>query len=266
VLRVDVVTTFPDYLAPLGLSLVGRAREAGRLDLRVHDLRTWATDRHRSTDDAPYGGGAGMVMRPDVWGRAIDDVVAGADPAPLLLVPGPSGRRLDQAWAEQLSRERWLLVACGRFEGIDARVVEDAARRMPVAEVSLGDVVLIGGEVVALALVEAVVRLLPGVLGNPASLLEESHADGLLEYPVYTRPASWRGLDVPEVLQSGHHARIARWRRDESLRRTAARRPDLLRALPPGRLDAADRALLAALGWRPGADGRFGPPPGPLAD
>jgi tRNA (guanine37-N1)-methyltransferase len=268
-LRVDVVTTFPDYLAPLSLSLVGRARRTGRLDLRVHDLRAWATDRHRTTDDAPYGGGPGMVMRPDVWGRALDDVLATGDPdgaTPVVLVPTPSGRRFDQAWAQELSTLPWLVVACGRYEGIDARVVEDASRRLPVAELSLGDVVLNGGEVVALAVVEAVVRLLPGVLGNPESLAEESHADGLLEYPVYTRPASWRGLDVPDVLQSGHHERIARWRRDESLRRTAARRPDLLRALPPERLDGADRAVLAALGWQPGPDGRFGPPTDALAD
>ena len=257
------MTIFPDYLAPLTLSLVGKAREAGLLALRVHDLRTWATDRHRTVDDTPYGGGAGMVMRADVWGRALDAVAATGEPgrAPRLLVPTPSGRRLDQAYVHELASEPWLLVACGRYEGIDARVVEDAATRWQVDEVSLGDYVLGGGEVAAIVVVEAVARLLPGVVGNPDSLVEESHAvgpgGGLLEYPVYTKPPSWRGRDVPEVLTSGHHGRVARWRRDEALRRTVARRPDLLERLVPADLDDRDREVLAELGLEPGPDGRF---------
>jgi tRNA (guanine37-N1)-methyltransferase len=251
--RVDVITIFPDYLAPLALSLVGKARESGVIDLRVHDLREWAPGRHRSVDDTPYGGGAGMVMRPDVWGMALDAVVpSGASPASRLVVPTPSGRRFDQALAQEFAAEPWLVFACGRYEGIDARVVEDAATRMPVDEVSLGDYVLSGGEAPVLVILEAVARLLPGVVGNPESLVEESHgADGLLEYPVYTKPPSWRGLHVPEVLLSGHHAHVARWRRDQALRRTAERRPDLLDRLDPSALDAHDLEVLASVGWTP---------------
>lgn len=251
-MRIDVVTIFPDYLTPLDLSLVGKAREAGVLDLRVHDLRDWAADRHRTVDDTPYGGGAGMVMKPDVWGAALDDVVGSGDPGrtPRLLVPTPSGRPFTQAVAHELADEPWLVFACGRYEGIDARLVEDAATRLPVTELSLGDYVLNGGEVAALVVVEAVARLLPGVVGNPESLVEESHgADGLLEYPVYTKPPTWRGLDVPEVLLSGHHGNVARWRRDQALRRTAERRPDLVARLDPDRLDARDRAVLAEAGF-----------------
>lgn len=257
-MRIDVVTIFPEYLAPLDLSLVGKARSAGILDLRVHDLRTWTTDRHRTVDDTPFGGGAGMVMRPDVWGTALDEVLTGGGH---LLVPTPSGAPLTQRTAERLAGEDHLVVACGRYEGIDARVAEHY-RTVPgvqVSEFSLGDYVLNGGEVAALVLVEAVARLLPGVVGNPASLVEESHgAAGLLEYPVYTKPPSWAGLDVPEVLLSGHHARIERWRRDEALARTAARRPDLVRALDVELLDARDRAVLAESGWAV-ADGRLTP-------
>lgn len=249
-MRIDVVTIFPDYLTPLELSLVGKAREAGVLDLRVHDLRDWATDRHRTVDDTPYGGGAGMVMKPDVWGAALDDVVGSGDPgrAPRLLLPTPSGRPFTQSLAHELAAEPWLVFACGRYEGIDARLADDAATRMPVTEVSLGDYVLNGGEVAALVVVEAVARLLAGVVGNPESLVEESHgADGLLEYPVYTKPPTWRGLDVPEVLLSGHHGNVARWRRDQALRRTAERRPDLIARLDPAALDARDRAVLDAV-------------------
>jgi tRNA (guanine37-N1)-methyltransferase len=254
--RVDVVTIFPGYLAPLDLSLIGRARRAGLLHVAVHDLRDFATDRHRTVDDTPAGGGAGMVMRPEPWGDALDAVLAGGrealgDPgaAPLLLVPTPSGVPFTQARAASLAAERWLAFACGRYEGIDERVFEDAATRMRVEPVSLGDYVLGGGEVAVLAVVEAVTRLLPGVLGNPRSLVEESHADGLLEYPVYTRPATFRGLEVPPVLAGGHHGLIARWRRDAQLRRTAQRRPDLLAALDAATLDAADLAVLDDLGW-----------------
>jgi tRNA (guanine37-N1)-methyltransferase len=251
-MRVDVVTIFPDYLAPLGLSLIGKAREQGLLDLAVHDLRDFTHDRHRTVDDTPYGGGPGMVMRPEPWGEALDHVAAVGraalgddDAAPHLLVPSPSGRPFTQALAHELAAEPWLTFACGRYEGVDERVLDDAARRWRVTPVSLGDYVLNGGEVAVLAVVEAVARLLPGVVGNAESLVEESHEDGLLEYPVYTKPASWRGLDVPDVLLSGHHGAVARWRRDERLRRTAERRPDLLAALPPDALDAADRAALA---------------------
>ena len=263
-MRIDVVSIFPDYLAPLDLSLVGKARAAGILDLRVHDLRDWTTDRHRTVDDTPFGGGAGMVMRPDVWGTALDEVLglgAAATPAsdapvdsaqrPHLIIPTPSGTPFTQRIAEQLAGEQHLVFACGRYEGIDARVEEHyRASGVVVSEVSIGDYVINGGEVAALVVIEAVARLLPGVVGNPESLVEESHGEaGLLEYPVYTKPPEWAGLGVPEVLISGHHARIARWRRDLALQRTAERRPDLVRALDPTALDAADLAVLAELGW-----------------
>jgi tRNA (guanine37-N1)-methyltransferase len=245
--RVDVVTIFPEYLAPLQLSLVGKAVRDGLLDLRVHDLRGFATDRHRTVDDTPFGGGAGMVMRPDVWGTALDSVLdAGAH----LVVPAPAGVPFDQAMADRLAGEQHLVLACGRYEGIDARVVEHYASLGTVTEVSIGDYVVNGGEVAALVVVEAVARLLPGVLGNPQSLVEESYAgDGLLEYPVYTKPPAWAGRPVPPVLLSGHHGQVARWRRDRSLERTAQRRPDLLARLDPTRLDGADLSTLAGLGW-----------------
>ena len=234
-LRIDVVTIFPDYLDPLRTSLTGRAVARGLLEVAVHDLRSWAGDVHRSVDDRPCGGGPGMVMKPEVWGPALDEVLgpgpaAGGDD-PLLVVPGPAGERFSQAHAERLAGESRLVFACGRYEGIDQRVLDDAARRVRVLEVSLGDYVLIGGEVAVLAVAEAVVRLLPGVLGNPASHQEDSFSGGsagLLEGPAYTRPVRWRGLDVPEVLLSGDHARIAAWRHAQSLARTRERRPDLL--------------------------------------
>jgi len=245
--RIDVVTIFPAYLAPLREALLGRAVERGLVDLAVHDLRTWTHDVHQAVDDAPYGGGPGMVMRPQVWGDALD-AVAAADPRPpRLVVPTPAGRPFTQATATAWAGEGRLIFACGRYEGIDQRVVDDASTRMPVDEVSIGDYVLVGGEAAVLVIVEAVVRLLPGVLGNPASAAQDSFSDGLLEGPSYTRPETWRGRGVPEVLRSGNHAAIARWRRDRALERTAARRPELLTALPPGALDAADRALLAGL-------------------
>lgn len=228
-MRIDIVTIFPEYLAPLRLSLVGKARDQGLLDVRIHDLREHTHDRHRTVDDTPYGGGAGMVMRPEPWGEALDALLAdGAGAVPHLLVPTPSGRPLTQAMARTLAGQPWLAVACGRYEGIDERVLEHAATRMPVTPVSVGDYVLAGGEVAALVVVEAVTRLLPGVLGNAGSLVEESHEDGLLEYPVYTKPARWEGLAVPEVLLSGNHGEIARWRHEQRLARTRARRPDLL--------------------------------------
>ncbi|MFW6203703.1 MAG: tRNA (guanosine(37)-N1)-methyltransferase TrmD [Actinomycetota bacterium] len=254
-MRVDIITIFPQYLAPLELSLVGKARESGVLDIRVHDLRDWTADRHRTVDDTPYGGGAGMVMRPDVWGSALDDVAgpaAGAarEDQPRLVIPTPAGRPFVQRTAYELAAEPWLVFACGRYEGIDARFVADARTRMPVSELSIGDYVLAGGEAAVLVMVEAISRLLPGVLGNPESLLEESFGgSGLLEYPVYTKPPVWRGLGVPEVLLSGHHAHVERWRRDQALRRTAEVRPDLVAGLDPAVLDGRDREVLAGLGW-----------------
>lgn len=254
-MRIDIVSIFPDYLTPLGLSLVGKARTTGLVDLRVHDLRDWTTDRHRTVDDTPFGGGAGMVMKPDVWGAALDDLVTDGTH---LLLPTPSGAPLTQRHAEAWAEDAHLVIACGRYEGIDARVAAHYADRpgVRVDEYSIGDYVLNGGEVAAMVLVEAVVRLLPGVVGNPASLVEESHGSaGLLEYPVYTKPPAWRDLDVPDVLLSGHHGRVERWRRDQALTRTADRRPDLLRLLDPAGLDKADRAALAELGWTVGEDG-----------
>ncbi|TNM62458.1 tRNA (guanosine(37)-N1)-methyltransferase TrmD [Streptomyces sp. NP160] len=265
-MRIDVVTIFPEYLSPLELSLIGKARTTGLLDLHVHDLRTWTTDRHRTVDDAPLGGGAGMVMRPEPWAAALAAVreagrssLEEPEAVPHLLVPSPAGVPFTQAMAHELASEAWLAFACGRYEGIDERVLDAAAEHGPVTPVSLGDYVLNGGEVAVLAVVEAVARLLPGVLGNPESVVEESHAPasgGLLEAPVYTRPATWEGRPAPEVLLSGHHAKVASWRREQSLRRTADRRPDLLERLDPAHLTRADRAVLAELGWESG-DGRL---------
>lgn len=227
-MRIDVVTIFPDYLEPIRQSLTGRAIETGLVDFVVHDLRRWTHDVHRSVDDAPYGGGPGMVMRAPVWGAALDDICS---PQTLLVIPTPAGVAFDQATAERFAEERHLVFACGRYEGIDQRVAEDAARRMRVEEVSIGDYVLAGGEAATLVMAEAVLRLIPGVLGNPLSSADDSHSaqrDRLLEGPGYTRPARWRDLDVPEVLLSGDHAKIERWRRSAARERTERRRPDLL--------------------------------------
>ena len=254
-LRLDVVTIFPEYLAPLRMALLGRAVERGIVDVGVHDLRGWTHDVHRSVDDTPFGGGPGMVMTPTVWGEALDALVpagaggAAGDERPLLVVPTPAGRPFTQADAQRYARRRHLVFACGRYEGIDQRVVDEAAGRMDVEEVSIGDYVLIGGEVAVLVVAEAVVRLLPGVLGNRRSHEEDSFSDGLLEGPAYTRPEVWRGRRVPEVLTTGNHALVDRWRRDESLRRTARRRPELLAGVE---LSAADLAVLAEEGWTPG--------------
>lgn len=226
-MRLDYLTIFPDYLAPLQLSLPGKAIASGLLDLHVHDLRSWTRDKHRTVDDTPYGGGAGMVMKPEPYGEAFDEL--GVEDT-TVIVTTPSGEPFTQALARELSTRERLLFLIGRYEGIDQRVIDHARSRTEVREISLGDYVLNGGEVAALAITEAVVRLLPGFMGNAASLVEESHEDGLLEYPVYTKPASWRGLDVPDVLLSGDHGRIATWRRQRQLERTADRRPDLLHA------------------------------------
>lgn len=297
-MRIDVVTIFPDYLRALDLSLIGKAIDAGKLQLGIHDLRDWTQDRHNTVDDTPAGGGAGMVMRPDVWGKALDQVLAlpltaapvaeptyladaqsvPAAPAPdplaapsplaaaaetaphgaqeplyrrVLVIPTPSGQVFTQRVAEELADADQLVFACGRYEGIDARVAEYyQSAGYQVRELSIGDYVLNGGEVATLVMVEAIARLIPGVIGNPTSLVEESHAaSGLLEYPVYTRPVSWRGLELDPDLLGGNHKLIARRRRDQALTRTATRRPDMIARLNPATLDRADRALLAQLGW-----------------
>jgi tRNA (guanine37-N1)-methyltransferase len=274
-MRIDILTIFPDYfgaglghgrgeepaepgfggVGPLGASLIGKAAARGDIDFRVHDLRRWATDVHHTVDDTPFGGGPGMVMKPDVWGAALDAVLS--DTVPRLVVPTPSGMPFTQDLAAAYAAERHLVFACGRYEGIDARVVADAKSRMPVDEVSIGDYVLAGGEAAVVVIVEAVCRLLPGVLGNEQSAADDSFGGGggamrgLLEGPVFTRPRAWRGHEVPPVLLSGDHAAIARWRRDEALRRTAATRPDLIRhlaAVPDG-LDARDRTVLVEAGF-----------------
>jgi tRNA (guanine37-N1)-methyltransferase len=244
-MRIDVVTIFPEYLTPLRAALLGKAIDRGLLGIEVHDLRGWTHDVHKAVDDSPYGGGPGMVMKPQVWGDALDSVCAGGTPR--LVVPSPAGRPFTQEMARQYATEPWLVFACGRYEGIDQRVIDDAARRMPVDEVSIGDYVLVGGEVAVMVMVEAVARLLPGVLGNPASAQQDSFSDGLLEGPSYTRPEVWREFPVPDVLRSGNHAAIDRWRRDRALERTFERRPDLLEHLPEGALDKRDRALLEQL-------------------
>lgn len=287
-MRIDIISIFPEYLAPLHESLIGKAIADGIIELEVHDLRDWTYDNHHTVDDSPYGGGPGMVMRPDIWGRALDSVAGSAWPptqygagygaeyggeyddvlgetvsgtaelvgartpqGPVLVIPTPSGQRFTQEVAEELSAASQLVIACGRYEGIDGRFALDAARRMTVRELSIGDYVLAGGEAAALVMVEAIGRLLPGVLGNVDSAGDDSFsrgAAGLLEGPVYTRPADYRGLEVPEVLLSGHHSQIARYRRDESLRRTARFRPDLLADLPAESCDEHDLDVLTELG------------------
>lgn len=262
-MRIDVVSIFPEYLAPLELSLIGKARQDGLLDLRIHDLRDFTTDKHRSVDDTPYGGGAGMVMKAEPWAQALASVAAtGGEKSakPVLIVPSPAGERFSQALAHELAEEDQLVFACGRYEGIDERVIEWAEEHFTVRPMSLGDYVLNGGEVAVLAMVEAIGRLLPGVVGNPESLVEESHSDGLLEYPVYTKPSVWRDREVPEVLLSGNHGKIAQWRRHEQFRRTAERRPDLLETFDAGKLPRADRTALADLGYDV-VDGRLRPRP-----
>jgi tRNA (guanine37-N1)-methyltransferase len=234
-MRIDIVTIFPEFFSVLDVSLLGKARQAGRIGLGVHDLRDYAYDRHRTVDDTPYGGGAGMVMRPEPWGDAIDSILYASEARgvadPVIIFPSPAGELFTQAMAQELSTERQLIFGCGRYEGIDQRVVDYSSTRARVRLVSMGDYVLNGGEIATMAMIEAIGRLIPGVVGNPASLVEESHSDGLLEYPSYTKPAAWRGLEVPPVLLSGNHGAIAAWRKEQQLERTRRVRPDLL---PPG--------------------------------
>ena len=274
-MRLDVITIFPEYLDPLRHALLGKAIEKNILQVGVHNLRDWATDVHKSVDDTPYGGGPGMVMKPEVWGPALDDVAVGVadapllesaqphlikssdadvhgggdqegvDKKPLLIVPTPAGKPFTQDMARSWSAENHIVFACGRYEGIDQRVIDDATRNYRVEEVSIGDYVLIGGEVAVLVIAEAIVRLIPGVLGNTRSHEEDSFSDGLLEGPSYTKPRTWRGHSVPDVLFSGNHALVDRWRRDQSLLRTASRRPDLIDALrASGGLNSADESVL----------------------
>jgi len=223
-MRIDIVSIFPEFFGVLDISLLGKAREAGLINLTTHDLRDFTHDRHRTVDDTPYGGGAGMVMRPEPWGEALDAV---ATPESVIIFPSPAGQLFTQAMARELALEKHLVFGCGRYEGIDQRVIQHAGETARVLELSLGDYVLNGGEVAVTAMIEAIGRLVPGVIGNPESLAEESHEDGLLEYPSYTKPAEWRGLAVPPVLLSGNHAAIAAWRREQQLERTRANRPDL---------------------------------------
>ena len=227
-MRIDIVSIFPSFFDALDISLLGKARQSGLIELGVHDLRDHTHDRHRKVDDTPFGGGAGMVMKPEPWGEALDAIVGDGASDALLVVPSPAGEPFSQAIARELAAEQHLVFACGRYEGIDQRVVDHYAGRMRVRLISLGDYVLNGGEVAVMAMIEAAGRLVPGVVGNPESLVEESHEDGLLEYPSYTKPAVWRDLEVPPVLLSGHHGAIAAWRREQQLERTRRVRPELL--------------------------------------
>ncbi|MFI6319574.1 tRNA (guanosine(37)-N1)-methyltransferase TrmD [Nonomuraea sp. NPDC050556] len=255
-MRIDIISIFPEYFAPLDVSLIGKARERGTLDVRLHQLRDWANDVHRTVDDTPYGGGPGMVMKPEPWGAAIDSLLA--DGSPRMVVPTPSGRPFTQELAQELAAEEWLLFCCGRYEGIDSRVMAEYGSRLRVDEVSIGDYVLAGGEVAVLVMAEAIGRLLPGVLGNACSVVDDSFAPGamqnLLEGPVFTKPPVWRSHEVPPVLMSGNHGKVARWRRDEALRRTLSVRPELLASLDPATLDKHDRRLLDELSFRVGSE------------
>ncbi|MFF9562791.1 tRNA (guanosine(37)-N1)-methyltransferase TrmD [Leifsonia sp. NPDC014704] len=226
-MRIDIVTIFPTFFDVLDISLLGKARQSGLIELGVHDLRDHTHDRHRTVDDTPYGGGAGMVMKPEPWGEALDGILDGASD-PVVIFPSPAGEVFTQSIARELAQEQHLVFGCGRYEGIDQRVFDDTAARARVRLMSIGDYVLNGGEVATMAMIEAVGRLIPGVVGNPESLVEESHEDGLLEYPSYTKPAVWRGREVPPVLLSGNHGAVDAWRREQQLERTRAVRPDLL--------------------------------------
>ncbi|MCX8530615.1 MAG: tRNA (guanosine(37)-N1)-methyltransferase TrmD [Rhodoluna sp.] len=226
-MRIDAISIFPEYFKALDISLLGKAREKEIIDLRVHDLRDFTHDKHKTVDDSPYGGGAGMLMKPEPWGEAFDEILP-ADRNVTIIFTSPAGEQFKQATAYELAKEDHIVFACGRYEGIDQRVVDYAATKGRVRLISLGDYVLNGGEVAAIAMVEAIARLIPGVIGNAESLVEESHSDGLLEYPSYTKPAVWRELEVPNVLLSGNHALIAKWRKEQQVERTKRVRPDLL--------------------------------------
>lgn len=226
-MRIEAVSIFPDYFQPLELSLLGKARQAGLVSFQAHDLRTWTYDRHKTVDDTPYGGGAGMVMKPEPWGEAFDQLIPEGS-KPVVIFTTPAGIPFTQGLAQELAKSQHIIFACGRYEGIDQRVVEHTKTRAKVLEVSIGDYVLNGGEVAAMVMIEAITRLIPGFMGNAESIVEESHSDGLLEYPSFTKPASWRGLEVPTVLLSGHHAEIEKWRKAQQLERTKTNRPDLL--------------------------------------
>ncbi|WP_433497490.1 tRNA (guanosine(37)-N1)-methyltransferase TrmD [Sphaerimonospora sp. CA-214678] len=269
-MRVDIISIFPEYFAPLDVSLVGKARERGILEIRLHQLRDWTRDVHKTVDDTPYGGGPGMVMKPEIWGEAIDAVISEGRSAlgvpagaPRMIVPTPSGRPFTQETAIEYADEPWLLFTPARYEGIDSRVAAEYGSRLRVDEVSIGDYVLAGGEAAVLVIVEAVGRLLPGVLGNARSVADDSFAPGpmanLLEGPVYTKPPVWRGHEVPEILLSGHHGKIARWRRDQALRRTLEKRPELVDRLDPAGLDKDDRKILAEFGTACGVSFRARP-------
>jgi tRNA (guanine37-N1)-methyltransferase len=223
--KIDIVTIFPAFFDVLDVSLIGKALDKNLVDISVHDLRDATSDPHRSVDDTPYGGGAGMVMSPEPWGVMLDRLLTKDS---VLVVPSPAGRVFTQAQAKELAQVEHLVFACGRYEGIDQRVIEHFSRSHTVLELSLGDYVLNGGEVAVVAMLEATLRLVPGVIGNPESLTEESHEEGLVEYPTYTKPRTWRELDVPEVLLSGHHEQIRQWRHEQSVARTKRMRPDLL--------------------------------------
>jgi tRNA (guanine37-N1)-methyltransferase len=229
-MRIDAISIFPDFFQALDLSLLGKARDRSLLEFHAHDLRNYTHDKHRTVDDTPYGGGAGMLMKPEPWGEALDDLLGaeGFHEDTVVIFTSPAGEVFKQATAHEFANVKRIIFACGRYEGIDQRVVEYAKTRANVRLISIGDYVLNGGEVAAIVMVEAIARLIPGVIGNAESLIEESHTDGLLEYPSYTKPASWRGLDVPEVLTSGNHAAIAKWRKDAQIERTKDVRPDLL--------------------------------------
>lgn len=254
-LTLDVITIFPEYLAPLELSLLGKAQEKGLVNLQLHQLRDFTSDRHKTVDDTPYGGGAGMVMRAEPWGLALDHVLENSPVAqrpaeqnrPLLIVPSPAGEVFNQQLAYDLSAEEHIVFAPARYEGIDERVLDWAEGSFRVLPVSIGDYVLYGGEVAVMAMIEAIARLIPGAMGNPESLAEESHTGGLLEYPVYTKPAQWRERNVPDILLSGNHGAIARWRRDQQIQRTFERRPDMLAEIDLNAWDKKDRKLLNEL-------------------
>ena len=226
-MKIDAISIFPEFFSVLDLSLIGKARESGIIDFKAHNLRDWTSDVHKTVDDTPYGGGAGMVMKPEPWGEALDSVVSGSKP--VIIFTTPAGELFTQETAHELAANEHLVFACGRYEGIDQRVVDHYSKDFEVKELSIGDYVLNGGEVATVVMIEAIVRLLPGVVGNAVSLEEESFSEGLLEYPSYTKPQSWRGLEVPETLLSGHHAEIAKWRQEQSRLRTQKNRPDLMK-------------------------------------